>query len=598
MNSAHEDRQSFEQSVLVRIQNKIRNIIQKRFLKVPFSAESYHLRAKRLLMQLKYNEAIEAVNAAIKLAPAYAEAYLTLTYIHLAQGNLNDAITAAELAISLAPSYAEAHHTLAECLYTKGQKQSAILSANAAIALAPDYAEAYFTLGNIFYSLKQLEEAAASFTTAFSMKKDYMEAINHLALVFQDMGRLVEAEELYRKAITLKPDYTNAHNNLGFLLRQLNRPTEAAASFKIAHDLFNPHLVLHQPTAGYKHTWDMIKRYARVSTDIVRWGIKCGVRPNAWVDYQLLNQATNGISGDKFSAVLRGLSKKGKLLPEWRESAIFPWMSSQDIPAILQTLDRDGIYIFDQLVATDFLDEVYNYAMSTETTLYAPLVTSKTRAVKMRALFNPDAPLASGYYIDESKMLNQAVFQRFAGDPLLLAITQAYLGVEPKLNELTCWWSTVFSRNPSSDMAQLYHADLSHMKWLNFYIYITDVTEDTGPHSFVRGSHKPDNEGKELRRRGVVRVSDEEICNAYGQERVVNVIGRRGTAFIADTRAFHKGCRPLAGHRLILQMNLVNSLYPDIGKKKWDLIAKDAALIETLCRHPKMFAGYSIQFQN
>ncbi len=37
-----------------------------------------------------------------------------------------------------------------------------------------------------------------------------------------------------------------------------------------------------------------------------------------------------------------------------------------------------------------------------------------------------------------------------------------------------------------------------------------------------------------------------------------------------------------------------NSLFLDIGKNKWNLKPKDPVLIETIQRHPKVFAGYNI----
>lgn len=261
---------------------------------------------------------------------------------------------------------------------------------------------------------------------------------------------------------------------------------------------------------------------------------------------------------------------------------------------ILNALDNDGLYIFDQLIAPELLNEIENYARTAEAKLSPPLASSRTRAV-----FDPLTPLASGYFFDARELMQQSVLQKFLGDPLLLTLARSYFGVEPKVRELVLWWSTVFSRNPSSDMAQLFHHDLSHMKWLKFFVYLTDVTATTGPHSYVLGSHKPDTEGKEIRTRGVVRVSDEDIHHKYPREKIIDVMGPRGTAFIADTRGFHKGNHPITDHRLILQVYLVNSLYPDTKKKnkKLDLFVTDRALAESIRCHPKTFAGYNIRKQ-
>jgi hypothetical protein len=160
------------------------------------------------------------------------------------------------------------------------------------------------------------------------------------------------------------------------------------------------------------------------------------------------------------------------------------------------------------------------------------------------------------------------------------------------------WWSAVLSRKPTSHMAQLFHADLANIKWLKTFVYLTDVADGTGPHSFVKGSHKPDREGFELRKRGLLRLSDEDVFKAYSKERVVDLVGPRGTVFIADTRGFHKGHNPMTGPRLVLQVYHVNSLYPEPRKKnRRKIIPADPTLIETIRLHPMAFAGYQIQTQ-
>lgn len=510
----------------------------------------------------------------------------------LNQSKFDEAAKAAKSAISLVPACAEAHHTLARCLIEKDQLSEAVIEAQAAIDLSPEYAEAHFTLGKIFYDLKRKEEAAASFRSALLIKADYVEAMHHLGLVVEENGCFTEAEKLYRQAISLNPNYPNPYNNLGFLLRKMGRSAEASASFKIAYELMNPHFVFHQPASRIGQIFDIAKRYLSVLIDFAWWGVTGRTRPGAWVKYQLLNQATNGVSSNRFHTLLRKLPGKScESLPEWRKSAIFPWIGSDDVNKIIETLDRDGLYVFDQLLSADLLDEMLKYAKTTEAKLRGPFANKTTRS----AVFDSTAPLAAGYDFDEIDMMQQPVFQQFMGDPLLLAIAQGYLGVQPKVRSIYLWWNTVFPINPSSNMAQLFHNDISNIRFLKIFVYLTDVTEGTGPHSYVLGSHKSTDESKELRRRGVVEVSDEDILNVYGQERIMDLTGLRGTVFIADTRGFHKANLPQVDHRLVLLLYLVNSLYPcNKTNQKRKILPIDSTLIETVKRHPQMFAAYDV----
>ena len=132
--------------------------------------------------------------------------------------------------------------------------------------------------------------------------------------------------------------------------------------------------------------------------------------------------------------------------------------------------------LFDQPVADNIIAELSDFAHRAEANLY-PLPAAGITQAK----FNPDAPLASGYYFKELQMLEHPEFQRMLGDPLLLAVAHADFGCEPKLAYLAMWWSAVFVRTPLSDMAQLFHADLAHTKWLKTFVYLTDVDKGTGP---------------------------------------------------------------------------------------------------------------------
>ena len=61
-----------------------------------------------------------------------------------------------------------------------------------------------------------------------------------------------------------------------------------------------------------------------------------------------------------------------------------------------------------------------------------------------------------------------------------------------------------------------------------------------------------------LRRDG--RFSDEEIASHY-PDQIVEIGGARGTIFVTDNRAFHKGKNLQKGARLLFQMVLASSSF-------------------------------------
>ena len=99
-------------------------------------------------------------------------------------------------------------------------------------------------------------------------------------------------------------------------------------------------------------------------------------------------------------------------------------------------------------------------------------------------------PLAPTYQFSEQTCLESPDIQNLCADPTFLAVSQAYLRSSPVLDIVTMWWSTAFSHEASSGAAQLYHFDMASLKWLKFFVYLTDVSAENGPHCFVKGSHR------------------------------------------------------------------------------------------------------------
>ena len=86
--------------------------------------------------------------------------------------------------------------------------------------------------------------------------------------------------------------------------------------------------------------------------------------------------------------------------------------------------------------------------------------------------------------------------------------------------------------------------------WLKLFVYITDVGPDNGPHVYIRGSHKPGlSQTREFRARGYQRIEDDEIASEFGARSLIEITGKRGTVFMADTRGFHDLPRTDDGER-------------------------------------------------
>lgn len=135
---------------------------------------------------------------------------------------------------------------------------------------------------------------------------------------------------------------------------------------------------------------------------------------------------------------------------------------------------------------------------------------------------------------------------RIALDPRLLGLAGAYFGCKPTLDCILAWWS--FSGNESAESAELFHRDNDSLRFLKFFLYLTDVGPENGPHIFVEGSHT----SRQLLERR--RLGDDEVQAAFPPSQVRTLTGRAGDAFIEDTYGIHKGQLPESGTRLLVQV--------------------------------------------
>ena len=237
------------------------------------------------------------------------------------------------------------------------------------------------------------------------------------------------------------------------------------------------------------------------------------------------------------------------------------------LSAIIQGLNSNGHWIFKEKMPNQHVDNLVRYAKE------APAF---GRAAK-------DRPASQGTYsaihrlgnaifdFDEKKLVNNDDVWAVATMREFTDIARAYLNTEPILDLVTMWWSlaTKASIQEQSSAAQLYHFDLDRLRFLKFFVYLTDVGDANGPHSYVSGSHKGF-KNSSLQRDG--RFSDEEIRRFYPSNEV-KITGKKGTIFVADTAGFHKGTPLEDGERLIFQLEFSNSLF-GASYTQWDRTAK------------------------
>jgi hypothetical protein len=263
--------------------------------------------------------------------------------------------------------------------------------------------------------------------------------------------------------------------------------------------------------------------------------------------------------------------------------------SPAEVERAAADLRTRGYHLFKDRVPADVCDRLLQFAM--------------TQPAKMRAAeggpprpgtvrYDPANPKAVRYEYEERDLINHPDVQLLMSDPALLALAQSYLGAQPIADVVYMWWHTAFSDQPDGEAAQLYHFDMDRVKWVKFFIYLTDVASENGPHYFIAGSHRTDGIPSELLSRGYVRLRDEEVAPHYPAQDIIEFAGPRGTVLAEDTRGLHKGQHVHHGHRLVLQIQFSNSRFgPAYPPVAFDAM-HHAQLAELARRHPRIYSAY------
>lgn len=241
-------------------------------------------------------------------------------------------------------------------------------------------------------------------------------------------------------------------------------------------------------------------------------------------------------------------------------------MSGAEGQKALQQLEERGFVTFERALSPDVCDSLMKFALSTPA-FVRPMDGEAIAAEPKRALYDANKPHAVRYDYATSDLLANRDIQLLLSDVSLLALAEMYLKARPRFDVLSMWWHTTFSAQPDSEAAQFYHFDLDRFKWLKVFIYLTDVGPRDGPHSFIEGSHAPGGLPQDILDKGYTRLSDEEVLSGYGSDKEVRFEAPRGTVIVEDTRGLHKGNAVSGSSRLILQLQLSNSLFGAVYPK-------------------------------
>ncbi|MFK0165920.1 hypothetical protein [Rhizobium sp. NPDC090279] len=220
--------------------------------------------------------------------------------------------------------------------------------------------------------------------------------------------------------------------------------------------------------------------------------------------------------------------------------------------AVVNALRADGIY--PSLMLPDHIHrEIAEFALATgcygNFNRQLEFIASEHGQAEARF----ERPILSGHFFERS--LDCDAVMAVQRDPLLIDVARQYLGGQAKVITTRIWWSfpTQASETDRS-LASLdkYHFDLDDWRMLKFFFNLVDVDEGTGPHIFVKGSHKR----RRVRHQLTLLVGHpaNEVLDYYGQANALMLTGRAGSGFVEDPFGFHMGTVPTQKPRLMMEV--------------------------------------------
>lgn len=280
---------------------------------------------------------------------------------------------------------------------------------------------------------------------------------------------------------------------------------------------------------------------------------------NSQVYQSLINMycETNGYSNYFLSLIISFLDRKTKkqydvLLKQ--ENNILNW--EDNINDVVSQIRNSGYCVLKTKLSNEIVSELISIASTINCTPSGDNVNYLNESTYPRN--NTQAPT---YRFKQSDLIKQPIIQKLFCEPNFLLIASSYFHAPPILDLVAMWWSTAFSKKADSGSAQMYHFDMDRIYWLKVFIYLTDVTTNSGAHCYISKSHRPGQKPKEVRKKGYSRITDEDLKKYYSQDCFKEICGGAGTIIIGDTMAYHKGKPLINSDRLLLEFEYTNSLF-------------------------------------
>jgi len=227
-------------------------------------------------------------------------------------------------------------------------------------------------------------------------------------------------------------------------------------------------------------------------------------------------------------------------------------ITASDFTNIIADLKNIGYATLPCSLHKNICDEILSYAYLQQHTCLARYG-SQNRRYEVSGL-DELQPYTLSAAMKESCINASNTIHIIINDPVILGLVSFYLRTKICVRSVSFWHSfEAIDHEPYGELAQLFHYDLDEFRWLKLFIFLTDVSDNNGPHVFIPGSHRPGFKDPKLLSRGYARISDDDMDRYHPRSSWKYLTCSAGTLVLADTRCWHKGTAVKTGVRSLLQ---------------------------------------------
>ena len=277
------------------------------------------------------DEALDALDHAIRLDPEHAEAHYNRGTILAELGRSDEGLDALDHAIRLDPEHAEAHYDRGTILAALGRSDEALEALDHAIRLNPDDAGTHYNRGWILGELGRLDEALDALDHAIRLDPEHAEAHYNRGTILAELGRSDEALDAYNHAIRLDPDDAQARALRDEIRKHLGR-----------HQVYTPNYdaILNAPDYNSGVSTELIKP----ETDTTGEKDK-ELMESSLIDLFKSRNLPESMWPDTAAELERIVNERAKaaLRPKWDERGKYADLKDLSSPAFLKRVYADEI---------------------------------------------------------------------------------------------------------------------------------------------------------------------------------------------------------------------------------------------------------------